>query len=359
MTKINILFLTTTGVLNGAEKQLLYLLNNLNDGKFSATICTLKDEGELLSSIKNPNIMKYSLGISSILDFFKLFKLRMVIKKNSPDIIHSFLDVDNILAKIFGKIYGKIIINSQRNCNPFRSKKRDFFERITRELADYQISNSYAAKKLVLAKGLFDYPKKIYILPNCIEKKVIKNSVRENTELRIIAVGELSKQKNFSALMEALNGVENISLTIIGTGPLKNQLLNESKRYRVKLNLLGFVDNVDEYIIQSDILFHTSLWDGMPNVVMEAMALKIPIIASDVGDVKRLIIDGKSGFLLNTPIDNYEVRKKLSVLRNDKALRQTFTNNAYDEILKYSITRMCNTYENILKEIIEGDNDGK
>lgn len=352
MNRTKILFLTTTGKINGAEKQLQHLLNNLNSNRFSAAICTLKKEGDLLNSIQNKKVRTYSLNIKSKLEFWKASQLSKVIRDENPNIIHSFLFFDNLLARILGRFHGKIIINSQRNCNTSRPPIRHFLDKTTQSLVDWYISNSYSGKKLLITQKLFKSPERIFVLPNAIDLKKYKvnKKTEYRSEFKVVTIGRLVAQKNFLTLIRALKYIENTSLTVLGEGPLKKRLSKEANRLRVLVNFEGYVENVTDYLASSDLFVLPSLWEGLPNSIMEAMALKKAVIAADVGDVERLI-DSMNGFLLKDPLDHKELHDKIVLLKHNKTMRLRLEENAYKKISKYSTKNIIQRYMEILDDV--------
>ncbi len=125
----------------------------------------------------------------------------------------------------------------------------------------------------------------------------------------IISVGRFFPQKNFSFLIKSFVKVKkefnNASLVILGDGPLKNQLFSLAKELKVEkdVHFLGFVDNPYKYLKNSDVFVLSSLYEGFGNVIVEALAVGTPVVATHCpGGPHEILQNGKFGILV--PVNN-------------------------------------------------------
>lgn len=146
--------------------------------------------------------------------------------------------------------------------------------------------------------------------------------------LRLILVGRLSAEKGIAGLLEALALVapaERPELTIVGDGPLRAELdaLVTRLGLTADVTFLGRLPETDTLaaIARSDALVLSSFMEGLPIVLMEAMALGKPVIATRVAGIPELVTDGESG-LLFTPSNWPELAEKIALLASDEELRQ-------------------------------------
>ena len=162
-----------------------------------------------------------------------------------------------------------------------------------------------------------DYSDKCYLIYHGVDLEhfsVDTPPIYNKGELKVLSAGRFTKTKGFHRLIRGCakakrEGID-IKLTILGDGALKEQLLNIAKEndFEDRLELPGWVphDKVIEYIKDSHIfalLANTDYHDGLPNVVLEAMACKRPVIISPLPSSKEAIEDGKEGFILKTEDD--------------------------------------------------------
>lgn len=150
---------------------------------------------------------------------------------------------------------------------------------------------------------------------------------RAGSDVRLILVGRLSPEKGIGGLLEALArcGDQRPQLVIVGDGPMRGELDRMVERLDLgeHVTFLGRLAEREtlEEIAQSDALVLPSFMEGLPIVLMEAMALRKPVIATRVAGIPELVSDGENG-LLFTPSDWNELAVKIATLSTDGPLRE-------------------------------------
>ena len=162
-----------------------------------------------------------------------------------------------------------------------------------------------------------------------------------------------SEQKGITYLLQAMPQViksfPDIILVIAGDGELKSSLQNEAKELGVTDNvlLLGARLDIPELLKLFDIYVLPSLWEGMPMVLLEAMAAGCPVVATDVGGVSKVITDGENG-LLAAPEDPQQLVDGVIKLLSNSDLRQLFIENGLRKFKKkFSSDKMTQQYERL------------
>ena len=138
----------------------------------------------------------------------------------------------------------------------------------------------------------------------------VKPTTKDSNTFTVLYVGELIKLKGVNHLLTAFQRVyreySQVRLTIIGDGECRTELARMSEEMGIADNVdfTGFLkpEKVKEHMLKSDVLVLPSMTEGLPRVIIEAMAVGLPIIATDVGSVKELVKDGENGFLVK-PMD--------------------------------------------------------
>lgn len=348
--------------MSGAEKQLFELATRINKSTHKVLVCALRgeQEGELLEKLRAREIATRSLNINSKFQFFKIFKLYSLIREYDPDILESFLFFDNVAARIFGKLAKvPIIISGERNVDVHRSKLRNIFDRFTAPLSDHFISNSEAGKNMLIAREHVPN-KKITVIHNGIAFK--NNQIRKTSNhniKKIGFVGRLTEQKGLEYLLNAVKKLKDkkrrVTVEIIGDGSERERLEYLACKLGVQ-NVVYFLERKPQawhYMQTFDVLVLPSLWEGLPNVLMEAMASYVPVVATTVGGVPELIEDGKNGFLVR-PKDASSLAEKLDYVLNMKKVDlEQITQNAQHIIEKmFSIEKMVREHELLYKELL-------
>ncbi len=177
-------------------------------------------------------------------------------------------------------------------------------------------------------------------LPNIVEYK--KNKI-----FNIICVGRLSSEKAHLGLIEAfsqvLQKIDNVKLTLLGDGPEREKIEEKIKEYAIenKVTLLGHVseESVLVKLANADLAVSSSLMEGIPIALMEAMALKVPVVAPRIAGIPELVDDNISG-LLFTPTDWAEMAEKMIQLIENDTLRERLIKNGHEKVLaQYTITK--------------------
>jgi glycosyltransferase involved in cell wall biosynthesis len=239
-----------------------------------------------------------------------LLRLYRQVRRRSPDILHSFLFHANVLGRIAGRLAGvPHVISAVRVAEP-RSPHLAW-ERLTHWLVDAETCVSkHLARYTRQRCGVPE--KKLVVIPNGIEIPAHSGGEppRELAELAgselILMIGRLDEQKDPITFVEAairlLSIRPNARFALIGSGPLE-----ESVRHRIeklgltsRFRMVPWLDDVRPALAMCKVLVVPSRWEGMPNVVLEAMAAAKPVVATSVGGTPELVEHEATGFLVPT-----------------------------------------------------------
>ena len=269
----------------------------------------------------------------------------------------------NILCIIFCKILNiKIIIrpNSSPSGWSQNSLKKIIFSYILRQ-ADRIIVNSISFK-IELKKKLNVDAECIYNPLNYREiKKLSKEKIKKNffkrKSLKIINVGRLVDQKSQITILKAINHIKNdvnISLLIIGEGNKKKELIryvNENNLERI-VQIKDHTENPFPYIKSSEVFILSSLFEGLPNVLLEAISLNSIIISSDCPTGPSEILDkGKGGLLFKTSDYKDLSNKILTVTQNIKKYKKK-SKFAHKRLHRFNLSLNLNKYLNIVRDLM-------
>lgn len=225
------------------------------------------------------------------------------------------------------------------------------FARFTLNSADIILSISQ--HDLNYAVEVFNIDKnKIIIVPNGVDTKVFfpRRHLKSKTE-RLIYVGDLELWKGLSYLIGALKKLANdnrkVSLTIVGDGDSREKL--ERLAQGLPIEFLGQQPHarIPHLLRNSSVFVIPSLWEGIPTVALEAMASGIPVIATDVGGIREIVSDGKTGIVV--PSKNPEAIAQAVIKISEKSsLRDYLCKNALRMIrLKYDFEKITSDVEKV------------
>jgi glycosyltransferase involved in cell wall biosynthesis len=165
-------------------------------------------------------------------------------------------------------------------------------------------------------------------------------------------VGSLVERKGLRYLLEAFREVQEpgARLLVVGDGP-GGQVFREMAAADRRVEFLGYRKNGAEYIKASDVLVLPSYYEGLPNVVMEAMVVGTPVIATEVFGTPELIEDNATGLLV-PPRDKDSLREAMGRMIADPPLRSRLSGEAAKKAGYYSVGRMIGEYEEIYRRLL-------
>jgi len=180
-------------------------------------------------------------------------------------------------------------------------------------------------------------PHKAFHLYTFVDTNIFKNTYEEkNSEIfRMVTVGNLKEQKNHRFLIEAfkeLKNEKNISLDIYGKGPLHEELLNTITELGLNINLKGQITNIQEQIDKYDLFVMSSLYEGFAISVLEAMALGMPTLLTDISSFKEQCEGTSSFYKLNCKEDFI---MKLLTLKNNRQQLKLLGQKSRKRVLDY------------------------
>lgn len=201
---------------------------------------------------------------------------------------------------------------------------------------------------------------KVQIIPNAINPDFIKEPYRNERKKTIVTAGRLTEQKNQKLLIQAFAKISPIfhdyKLLILGDGPLKEQLKSIAEELGVeeKVLLPGYTTNIGDTIKDASLFVLSSDFEGMPNALMEAMALGLPCVSTDCkgGGARFLIDDEKNGLL--TPVGDVDaLAKAIERMLSDIELAVQCGKNAHLLCEQLAPEKIYGEWENYIKVIIE------
>ncbi|HWA51820.1 MAG TPA: glycosyltransferase [Patescibacteria group bacterium] len=197
---------------------------------------------------------------------------------------------------------------------------------------------------------------KIKVIPNGVEDKFYFDKPRkQHKKPRLLFVGRLDVQKNLPQFLYGLDGIsDHFETIIVGDGALKHDLKKLAKELKLKrISFVGRKDgtNLIRYYKSSDIFILPSEREGMPLALLEAMAMGLPSVVTDVSGNHDVIIDGQNGKLV--PLgDPLALKNAIKSLSNSRRLYTNMSMSAYQTAHKYSWNVISNQFEKLYENTI-------
>lgn len=296
----------------GAERVVSVLSNELcHQGKEVVVITHFNTENEYtitdkvkvvcLSGISEKQY-RYKISFWYLLNL--AYKLRKVILIEKPDYIFPFLWTTCIRTDIalLGSKYKRNVIQTVRN-NPYVFPQNVFLQKYR----NFLIKRSGLTIVQNLSQKNYFVPnlhKKIAVLPNPVTQELFDLKRKQHEKFNIIGVGRLEEQKNFELLIEAFSEIHkcypDTHLKIFGDGSLRVKLQSKIDELQLQtvINLWGRSNSYEEIYSEADLFVLSSNFEGMPNTLLEAMAVGIPCISTDCPTGPKNIINADNGILI-------------------------------------------------------------
>lgn len=369
--RIKILYLITSTNVGGTERSLHELIRRIDRNEYSIYVCSLKKPGVFAKRISDEADGFYSLGlpeaggVRAVLNFVPaLIRLISLTRRLRPQIIHSFLFRANILGRIAGRTERVPIIISSIRVIEYGKHYKHFIDRLTSSLVNKYMAVSEAARRFTIEQIKIS-PDRVVTVYNGIsihsdpQKKSLDFNINGSFK-NIALIGRFDKQKGHSILIKALKTVlpleHGIKVYFFGEGPDEGRIrrMTEKENLSEHILFMGVAEDITACISQMDIIVLPSLWEGLPNVLLEAMAKVRPVVASKIEGVDEVVVDGETGILFE-PGDVQSLAEALLKLIRDSQLAEDMGRAGRVRVLeKFSIEKTVKDtvgiYRNLLSE---------
>jgi len=375
MPKINLLYIITKLELGGAQKQLLELIRGLDKEKYNIFLFTAKN-GLLVNEALAVEglVLKMSGFLERPVNIFKdlaaFFEIRSFVKRNKIQIVHTHSSKAGILGRLAaGSIRETVIFHTVHgwSFHDYQPKAvRYFYMALERLCANFTskiivVSNSDKEKGLRNSIGKKEQYCLIRYAINFNEfaKTDLKSSARRalglnEADLVVGTVACFKPQKSpldFINIAGCLtNEFPGVKFIMVGDGCLREKIYLSIKNFNLdgRITLTGWRNDVALILSAFDIFVLTSLWEGLPIAVMEAMAAGVPVVATDTGGIKDVIQDGQSGYLAK-PKDNKAICERIKELLANSQKRDEFARLAKKRISsrEFSLNSMVKNTEEL------------
>jgi len=313
----------------GAETMLVAVTKNLPD--YHNIIVTLNEVNEFEEGeVKCDELICLKLKSPKFVPLAAI-KLRAIIKEKKVDLVHSHLFWSTVIAR-FG-VPKKIPLITTIHAFVATSIEYSPWHMKAIEKLTYKIRKSYIVAD---AKGALDeYFSFIDVKPHNASplysfvnteflKECAAKAKKENKTFRLVSVGNLKTQKNHRFLLEAFKELkdEDITLDIYGKGILQEELQQTIDEHHLKVTLKGQAVNINEQLQQYDLFIMSSSYEGLAVSVLEAMAIGMPILLTDIMSFKEQCDDTADYYELD---NKHDFISKLFSLKNNRQRLQALS----------------------------------
>jgi glycosyltransferase involved in cell wall biosynthesis len=378
MQRIKLLYVVTKLELGGAQKQLLSLITNLDKERFTPVLFTAKDglllpEALSIKWLQTKQSRYLERKINPLKDILALFEIYRFIKENQIQFVHTHSSKAGILGRWAARLAkARTILHTVHgwSFNDFQPKLlRIFFiwlERLTAKFTDRLIVVSEWDRDLGLAHHIGFEEQYALIRYGIDYSEFSENNKGLRGEFGIgdddLVVGMVSclkPQKSPQDFIKLASMVgrklPGIKFILVGDGSLRSKLQELILEYDLQKQVIlaGWRRDIPRVFSTIDIFVLTSLWEGLPISLLEALVSSRPVIVTDTGGVREVITEGKNGFLV-PPCDMEKMAQILLELSENENLRKRMQHDAktslgYDFSLENMVRNTENLYIGLLK----------
>lgn len=358
----------------GAERAAVHILNGLDPARWDKSMYLFAREGPYLADVSP------SIGLGSgeqTSRFGRWHALRRFVRSTRPQLVVSFLSYFTVLTAVRAAAVGaRVVFNQQTPMSAFLTDADYVWRRRWQRAAFTAVTRAgYAAADRVIAtsRGVADdlvcrfgvAPNKIRVLANPVDLERVRAAAAEPIPAAqasrwhspvIVAAGRLADAKNYPLLIEAMAQLRQrlpAQLFILGQGEREPELRNliHARGLDDVVALCGFQANPWKYIARADVFALTSRYEGFGNVLIEAMACGVPVVATASPGTRDIVDDGVNGLLVeqHTPAS---VAAALARLLGDAAARTRMASGARMSAERFSLPVTIAAYDAALREAL-------
>jgi len=351
----------------GAEKQFTLLARGLPRDEFDVRVATLTRSGPYAEPLEQAGISVVNLQKRYKFDLGGLRRLRRLIRECQPDILHTWLFAANAYGRLAAGAAPKMrVVVAERCVDSWKAAWQHRIDRWLWSRTDRMIANSAAVAEFYKERGV--PPDRIAVIPNGVEppeafspeeRVAARRRFCLPPQAKVIAcVGRLARQKRVDDLIWAVSLLDTIRpdtyLLVAGDGPERAALERFARDVALgdRVVFPGPVDNVRGVLAAADLFCLASGFEGMSNSLMEAMALGLPVIASDIPPNRELIRPGECGLLVPAG-DRAAFAREMRRLQQDSELAARLGNAARVRMLsEFSVERMVSAHVALYRALL-------
>jgi L-malate glycosyltransferase len=337
--KIRILILIHNLEFGGTQRYLVHLMKGLDQNLFIPQIWSFSRENDMAPLIDELNIPVRYLSKGRWVGFMALVRLACGLILEKPDILYTLTENTNKWGRILGALFcDSIIVSSWRNRRPRQ------FERMLWPLSRHIICNARVLRNDLV----FRYhvaPGRISVIPNAVDTNYyLPDKEQTSDKPSIVFVGRLAVQKDPFTLIESFRQVSlkipEARFEIVGNGPLGKKISALVKKTSLdsKVRMINGKHDIRPNLQRAWVFVLSSSWEGSPNVILEAMASGLPVVATRVDGIPELITHGQTGLLVD-PGQPKKLADALIRLIEDEGLRTLMGKRARKEVVNFHSPR--------------------
>lgn len=315
---------------SGAEKQMVMLAKGLPRDRFRVEVAALTRSGPLEAELKDAGIPVTVIGKPLKVDPLALMRLARFLKAGSFDVVQTWIFAANAYGRVASRLAKvPVVVVSEMAVDLWKGRGERWVDRKLATWSDRLVGNSNAVVDFYRTLGVPDdrlamiYSGIADEEPPAIDRAAVRSEFGFPADApMVLFAGRLAEQKRVDDLLKALDLVQHVQpdvrTLIAGDGPLRDRLEETATAYRLdeRVRFLGHREDVPRLLAAADMLVLPSSYEGLPNVVLEAMRFRKPVVATAAPGTTEIVVDGETGCLV--PIgDQRQLARSIRDLARD------------------------------------------
>lgn len=361
---LRVLLMIDDASVGGGQKHVLWLAEHLDHANFEVAVAC-GGAGYLVDELARAKVRHYPLRLSNMPNPAAFIRCRRVMRDFKPDIVHTHGGTAGVTGRIVaGSMRGVRVVHTYHGFHyihdPRRLRSNLFrnLEAALLRLTDRTICVAQQDVETGKRQGIVD-PGKTVVIRNGIDTSAFEGDRRRDfpSDPVIGTVGRLHLQKGHRFLLTAAAGLLKTHpaarFVIIGEGELRGELEREAGRQGIAkaVTFAGARTDVPAQLRAMDIFVLPSLWEGLPLILLEAMAAGLPIVSTGADGVREILTDGKDALLV-PPGNPTALQRGIEKLLDDPALRARLADEARKTVRdNFSAGRMVKETEDVYRSL--------
>jgi len=368
-----VFFLLDSLNVGGTETQAVELAIRLDSERYDVTLGCLRARGPLLEKLAGTTVSVREFypkgGFDSVHGMYQMFRLALFLRRGGFRIVHThdlYANLLGIPAAVIARV--PVIISSQRDLahlDLYKTRRRVWLRRL-QNLSTAVLTNANAVRDAVLAENHFA-PQKVRVIHNGVDMERFSHESRDrewlapggSNEKWIVLVGNMhSDVKGHPWLIGAARAITRefpeVRFILVGDGEERKNFERQVAELGLERNFmfLGRRDDVPAVLACCDIAVLPSKAEGLPNAVLEYLAVGLPTVASRVGGNAEIVEDGKTGLLV-PPEDSSALGEALLRLLRDPGFAASLGKNGREYVAsEFSFQRMIQNTDQLYTELL-------
>lgn len=386
LKKIKVLHIITRLANGGADENTLYTINGLDSRRYDIDLMIGEEnDRDMMNNLnlrEDINIYKIEGLVRDIVPFKELkalFSIYRVIRKNNYDIVHTHIAKAGVLGRIAARLAGVPYIvhgihgitfpetigflrrflfkNIERFCGKFTDRFIPVGEDMKQKYIEAGIGEAEDYNTIYSGMELNKFKKAASNSEEKLNKLKSELGIKKD-EIIVGNVSKIQKRKGYRYYLQVAERIvkeyDNVKFLIVGSGPYQDVIKRKVKEMDLSDSVIftGFRTDVEDVFSIFDIKVLTSLWEGLPRVLIQAAAVGKPIVTFDVDGAWEIVEENKNGFIVPMK-DVDEMVEKVKLLLDDRKLRENMGDYSRTRIGdQWSVEKMVREIDQVYQELI-------